>query len=518
MVDNTLALNVRAAPPVDYAAQIGQRVNMAANLASLQGEQVKLDQANRQIQNQNAMTALLQGGFDPSDQGQVNHLIAIPGGGDIYKQMSEGAASTAAAGKDKAQAGEYDQNAIAKALENSRSVLDNINPNDPQAAQQLLAWHAGNHADPVLGPFLAAHGVDPTNSAATIQNAAASGTLPQLIQQSSLGLQKFTELNAPKLTPQSLGGTTRVLATPGLGGAATVVPGSEGAVTNTPYQTGELAQGAASLAEKTAADAASQKVAQANLGLRAEEMNRARLAPPTTVEHIVNGEPVQVTAMFDNKTGSYVDMTGHTVDPTGLRVIPGGGSRATLGLLRVSTAAADAATGIENLSKLPGNSALGWFSQAQNTPVGALKRVLTPQEAQDMRTTMAGLGRAMGGLATGGLSVDGDTQKSYEGLTPQAGQTRLTALRQMGEMRQQAENGIESALANPYVTPAQKTLLQTAQTKIQNAVPWTPTDISNLEASKNNGATMRSMGVKTLAPVQGKAPAKTQTGATVSNW
>ena len=44
----------------------------------------------------------------------------------------------------------------------------------------------------------------------------------------------------PTLTPQTLGGTTQVLSTPAFGGTASVVPGSTGTVTNTPFQTGEL--------------------------------------------------------------------------------------------------------------------------------------------------------------------------------------------------------------------------------------------------------------------------------------
>jgi len=44
----------------------------------------------------------------------------------------------------------------------------------------------------------------------------------------------------PTLTPQTLGATTQVLSTPAFGGTASVVPGSVGKVTNTPYQTGQL--------------------------------------------------------------------------------------------------------------------------------------------------------------------------------------------------------------------------------------------------------------------------------------
>jgi len=240
-------------------------------------------------------------------------------------------------------------------------------------------------------------------------------------------------------------------------------------------------------------------ISGAKLALSKAEFNRETLMPPTTIEHVVNGEPVQISAMFNKKTGGYVDMQGKPVDPTGLRVLPNGGSRALIGLSRTMTNAADAATGLENLSKLPSGSQGAWFSQAANTSLGALKRKLTPQEAQDIRTTGAGLSRAFGGLATGGMQVNKDVSSSYDALLPQAGQSRLTALRQMAEFRQQGENAIEVALSNPYITPAQTAVLLKAKTKLQNSVPWTPTDVSALETKNDSGATMRSMGQKTLS-------------------
>jgi hypothetical protein len=76
----------------------------------------------------------------------------------------------------------------------------------------------------------------------------------------------------------------------------------------------------------------------------------------------------------------------------------------------------------------------------------------------------------------------------------------------MAEIRQQAENGIDSALANPYKTPEQTKFLMTAKAKIQNAVPWTPTDVSALETQNDPNATMRGMGQKTF-PAAVKVPA-----------
>lgn len=127
-------------------------------------------------------------------------------------------------------------------LKQSRQFLDTINPSDPQAPALYMAWHEANHKDPILGPVLEARGVTADQSRARIAQAIQAGpqAFMDLINQSKLGTEKFMEMNKPTNTPQTLGGTVRVLQTPGLGGAATVVPGSEASVTNTPYQTEQL--------------------------------------------------------------------------------------------------------------------------------------------------------------------------------------------------------------------------------------------------------------------------------------
>lgn len=127
---------------------------------------------------------------------------------------------------------------VSDKLQQARSFLDTIDPMDPNAPEQYLAWHRANHRDPVLGPVLAARGVTEEQSLGRIQQAIQQGPqgLAQLINQSKLGTEKFMELNKPVITQQTLGGTVRTIQTPGLGGAATVVPGSQAAVTMTQAQ------------------------------------------------------------------------------------------------------------------------------------------------------------------------------------------------------------------------------------------------------------------------------------------
>lgn len=79
-------------------------------------------------------------------------------------------------------------------LKQSRSMLEGINPADSGAAQQYIAWHEANHADPVLGPLLAARGVTMDQSRARIDKALQQpGGLAQLINESKVGTEEFTK-------------------------------------------------------------------------------------------------------------------------------------------------------------------------------------------------------------------------------------------------------------------------------------------------------------------------------------
>jgi len=123
-------------------------------------------------------------------------------------------------------------------LKQSRGFLDTLDPADPTAPARYLAWHEANHKDPIIGAALNARGVSAEQARQSIEAAIAKGpeAFAQMLNQSKLGTEKFMEMNKPTLTPQNLGGTVQILQTPGLGGQATVVPGSTGAVTQTPAQ------------------------------------------------------------------------------------------------------------------------------------------------------------------------------------------------------------------------------------------------------------------------------------------
>jgi hypothetical protein len=102
----------------------------------------------------------------------------------------------------------------AKATEIYRDAIGQAQT--PEQARQLIA---ANYNDPVMGPLLARHGSLQEHQARVPDNQ------EQFIAwQNHVTLGKnYAKENAPKITSLNLGGTEQLVATPGLGGAPTVL-------------------------------------------------------------------------------------------------------------------------------------------------------------------------------------------------------------------------------------------------------------------------------------------------------
>lgn len=111
-----------------------------------------------------------------------------------------------------------------KALAAHRDQLADVN--DPQSAAQ---WVQSAFSDPKL---LATMPKGTTLEQALSRIPQDQTQFQQWKQQNALGATKFIELNKPHVTTQDLGGTSRLVATPGLGGAPTEL--SSSAKTATP--------------------------------------------------------------------------------------------------------------------------------------------------------------------------------------------------------------------------------------------------------------------------------------------
>lgn len=208
----------------------------------------------------------------------------------------------------------------------ARQFLDTIDPADPSAPQRFLQWHEANHRDPIIGPMLAARGITADQARSRIEQAVQQGpqALANLIAQSKLGTEKFMEMNAPKFFTQSLGGTERIVSTPGLGGAAQVVPGSVAVKTMTPGEAkptvSNIDVGGAILTQEYNPVTGTTRVIGRQTKTLTPEQMRTIGQEANVVAHTTTDETGKVTLY--NKFGRVVTPTGPTGAPTELRGKP----------------------------------------------------------------------------------------------------------------------------------------------------------------------------------------------------
>lgn len=257
-INPAIAMGVQPLQLADPLAQYGKiaAIQQAQNQNAL--AQYQLGAAQREEKAQNALSQAYQAAYDPEkgtyDVNKLRGALITSGVGAKLPEIETklGALRTQQLAQSKAETELVDSK-----LKQSRAFLDTVDPTDPNAPEQYIAWYESNRRDPVLGPVLSARGVTPDQFRSRVAQAIQQGpaAFAQLLAQSKLGTEEFMKQNAAKFFQQETGGTTRVLSIPGLGGAATVVPGSEAAKTLTPEQARAAAQ-ERSVVSQTITDAA----------------------------------------------------------------------------------------------------------------------------------------------------------------------------------------------------------------------------------------------------------------------
>lgn len=180
-LDPNIALQVKPMELANPLAQYGQiaQIQNAANQNAL--AQYQLGAAQRaETRDVARMNALAAAGTDPT--AVANALIKA---GDVKGYTDFVNAQLT---RQKTQSELLDSS-----LKRSREFLSGV-----ETPEQYIAWHQANHADPVLGPALAARGVTPEQTMQTIQTALQTpGGFQELKQRSMLSVDKFAELNKP---------------------------------------------------------------------------------------------------------------------------------------------------------------------------------------------------------------------------------------------------------------------------------------------------------------------------------
>ena len=190
-IDSSIALGVRPLqlenPLAMYSTVAG--IQNAQNQNAL--AQYTLASARRGEETENALNKAYMEAYN-SQTGQIDLAtlrgkIATAGVGSkllaIEKQLAE---------VEKEQLARKEQlgKVINQRLEQSKSVLPNI-----KTKEQYLSWHKANHADPILGQFLADRGITAESSLAQIMaELDQPGGLERLIARSSIALDKMPAL------------------------------------------------------------------------------------------------------------------------------------------------------------------------------------------------------------------------------------------------------------------------------------------------------------------------------------
>ena len=209
-IDPRIALGVQQLQLQDPLAQYGKVATIQNAQQQNALAQLQMQKAQREQDATNALNKAYVSAYNPQtgdiDVNKLRSSLATGGFGSQLPAVEKGLLElgTAKTAQQKAQTDLFDAK-----MKQSRAFLENINPMDPNAPQQYLAWHQANHADPVLGPMLAARGITAEQSMARIQQAIQAGpaAFAELLNQSRLGTEKFMELNKPQLSTKDIGGT-----------------------------------------------------------------------------------------------------------------------------------------------------------------------------------------------------------------------------------------------------------------------------------------------------------------------
>lgn len=235
-INPAIALSARPVETPDVLSMFGKvaAIQQAQNQNAL--AQYQLGAAQREEETTNALSRAYQAAYNPEtgkiDAAKLRQSLAVGGFGAKIPTVEKalGELETQTLTRQKLQTDLVDAK-----IKQSRAFLDTIDVTDPNAPAQYLAWHEANHRDPILGPALEARGVTADQSRARIEKTLQQGpqAFAQLLAQSKVGAEKFMELNKPSVTSQDTGAGGRLISRPGLGGPATVVPGSEFTKTQT---------------------------------------------------------------------------------------------------------------------------------------------------------------------------------------------------------------------------------------------------------------------------------------------
>lgn len=168
------------------------------------------------------------------------------------------------------------------------------------------------------------------------------------------------------------------------------------------------------------------------------------------------------------------------------------GSREATILQREIQATSQAARDLENVSKLPISVSTGMFGGRKQGEglLSATKEVLankmTSEEVQIYNTMSTGFQRSLSGIEAAGMMPTGTLSHQMDAVLLKEGDTNLTKISKLAQIRQIVETGLEAMEANPRVSESEKALAAKIRDRVEKAVPFTQSDVIQLMSSGGN--------------------------------
>ena len=182
--------------------------------------------------------------------------------------------------------------------------------------------------------------------------------------------------------------------------------------------------------------------------------------------------------------------------------IPNGGTmggRNSVMTKRVLASAIMAKEDLNNITDLPITVSRGAFGGREQGPslLQAAKEdlvnTMTTQEVQDYNVSVAGLVRNLATIESAGLMPSGTLVKQMDAVILKEGDTNFTKMRKLAQIKQIVNKGVEIHLSDPQVPDEMKDAIREIISNVNEAVPFSVSDINKLQNSKNPKATLGSL-------------------------
>lgn len=200
-----------------------------------------------------------------------------------------------------------------------------------------------------------------------------------------------------------------------------------------------------------------------------------------------------------NEDGKYQSINPNDMPKNVMRAgaIGTAGSRESTFNQRIILAGNQAAKDLANVVELPTTVSTGFFGGRKQGPglLSAAKEVLantvTGQEAQLYNSMATGFQRSLAAIESAGLMPSGQLTHQMDAVMLKEGDTNLTKLSKLAQVRQIVEAGMEVLVVNPRVSDAEKEKAQDIINNVRKAVPYTQKDIIKLHQSEDDAVTLR---------------------------